>query len=84
LSANATLFFADASLVAVFVVAAGASRARFLSTLSRRLEQGATILFFDVSRPASLSSLDDESLDETSSRPRFMLMLELSELPSKL
>lgn len=87
LSAKATLFFKAASLCDVGADAAAVTavavtdRARFLSALPRRFCPGAMIRFVDVSA-ASLSSLDDDdaSLDDTSSRPRFMFMLELSEL----
>ena len=74
-SENATLFFDDES-----IDEAVNNRARFLSAFRRR-DPGAMSRLFDVSRK-SLSSLDDadeESLLELS-RPRFMLMLELSEL----
>ena len=73
-SENATLFFVEASTDDVVD-----NRARFLSAFHRR-NPGATSRLFEVSR-TSLSSLDvdEESLLELS-RPRFMLMLELSEL----
>ena len=84
LSAKATLFLADTSLVDMeAAVVVDVTRALLASDLPRRLGPGATILFLLVS--ASLSSLDDASLDDASlddrsSRPRFMLTLELSEL----
>ena len=79
LSAKATLFLADTSLVDMeAAVVVDVTRALLASDLPRRLGPGATILFLLVS--ASLSSLDDASLDDRSSRPRFMLTLELSEL----
>ena len=80
LSAKATLFFDESVVIGE---TAFDIRARFLSTF-RRVEPlpGAVMRLFDELK-ASLSSLDDDDSLLDSSRPRFMWILELSELKCK-